>query len=195
MLAAQHIALGTRDVMLAGGIESMSQVPYILRRFRDGAGYGHQTAEDLILGDGLTDVYNKFHMGMCAEDTAAKYKISRQQQDEYALKSYERSAAAWKAGRLEKEIAPVTIKSKKGETVIKEDEEYKNLNASKMPTLRTVFKENGTVTAANASTLNDGASALVLMSEDAVKKYNVKPLAKILCEFLGGSGSNLSRRY
>jgi acetyl-CoA C-acetyltransferase len=183
MLAAQNIALGARDVMVAGGVESMSQVPYILRRFRDGAGYGHQTAEDLILGDGLTDVYNKFHMGVCAEDTAAKYNISRQQQDEYALQSYARSAAAWKAGVFDKEIAPVTVKSKKGDVVIKEDEEYKNLTAAKMPTLRTVFKENGTVTAANASSLNDGAAALVLMSDEAVKKYNVKPLAKIRCAY------------
>jgi acetyl-CoA C-acetyltransferase len=182
MLAAQHILLGHNHVMLAGGMESMSRTPYITRTARGGAGYGHQVLEDLILADGLTDVYNAVHMGVCAENTAANLKITREEQDAYALQSYARAAAAAAAGRSAREIAPVTLEGKKGgpAVVVQEDEEYKNLNAAKVPTLRAVFKKDGTVTAANASKLNDGACALLLMSEAAVAQHKVKPLARIV---------------
>lgn len=179
MLAAQAIQLG-QHIVVAGGMESMSNTPYILRGMRAGSGYGHQTAEDLILADGLTDVYNKFHMGMCAEHTAEQYNITRQAQDDYALRSYACSTAATASGRLAREILPITVPHRKGDVVVKDDEEFKNLNAAKVSTLRPAFKkEKGTVTAANASKLNDGACALVLMSGEAVKKFNVKPLARI----------------
>lgn len=180
MLAAQNVMLG-QNVVVAGGMESMSNIPYIVRTARAGSGYGHQVLEDLLLADGLTDVYNSVHMGVCAENTAAKMGITREEQDNYALASYARSKAAIESGQLAKEIVPVAVESRKGEVTVQEDEEYRNLNAAKVPTLRTVFKkEGGTVTAANASKLNDGACAVVLMSEEAVKKYGVTPLARIV---------------
>eukprot|EP01147_Barroeca_monosierra_P000966 gene966-4210_t len=184
MMAAQNITLGRRHLMVAGGTESMSNVPYILRNLRYGASYGHQNAEDLILGDGLTDVYNKFHMGMCGEDTATKLGITREECDAYALESYRRSADSAAAGLLAKEIVPVNIPQRKGDDkVVDEDEEYKSIKHDRVPTLRAVFKKDGIITAANASTLNDGAAALVLASEEALGKYNLTPLAKIR-EFL-----------
>lgn len=137
-------------------------------------------AADAIVKDGLFDVYNQVAMGNCAENTAKNHSLSREDQDAYAIESYKRSADAWKANAFEKEIAPVTISDKKGDIVIKEDEEYKNVKLEKIPTLRPVFDKNGTITAANASTLNDGASAVVLASEAEVKKMGVKPLAKIV---------------
>lgn len=168
--------------MVAGGMESMSNIPYISRSARSGMGYGHQNLEDLILSDGLTDVYNKFHMGMCGENTAEKYNITREDQDTYALSSYDRSTSAWNDGRLAREVVPVEIPQRRGDpVVISEDEEFKNIKRDKVSTLRTVFKpDGGTVTAANASTLNDGACAVVLMSGEAVEKFGAKPLAKIL---------------
>uniref|UniRef100_A0A7N4P4U1 Acetyl-CoA acetyltransferase, mitochondrial n=1 Tax=Sarcophilus harrisii TaxID=9305 RepID=A0A7N4P4U1_SARHA len=167
------------DVMVAGGMESMSNVPYVMSR--GATPYGGVKLEDLIVKDGLTDVYNKIHMGNCAENTAKKLNISREEQDAYAINSYSRSKASWEAGVFTDEIIPVTVSQKgKPDIVVKEDEEYKHVDFTKVPKLKTVFqKENGTVTAANASTLNDGAAALVLMTTDAAKRLNVKPLARV----------------
>jgi acetyl-CoA C-acetyltransferase len=147
-----------------------------------GAAFGHQQMVDGIIKDGLHDVTNQIHMGNCAENTAKKMSITREDQDAYAVESYKRSADAWKAGAFKDEIVPVTIKDKKGDIVIAEDEEYKNIKLEKLPTLRPAFDKNGTVTAANASTLNDGASAVVLASKAEVEKLGAKPLAKIICE-------------
>ncbi|KAF9208061.1 erg10, acetyl-CoA C-acetyltransferase [Haplosporangium sp. Z 27] len=178
MLAAQGLQTGARDVMVAGGMESMSQVPFYSPR---NAAYGHQTLTDGIIKDGLWDVYNQFHMGNCAENTADKLKITREEQDAYAIESYTRAAKAWKDGVFANEVVPVSIKDKKGEKLISEDEEYKNVKFDKIPGLKPVFqKVNGTVTAANASTLNDGASALVLMTRSKADELGLKPLAKIL---------------
>ncbi|KAK1336301.1 hypothetical protein QTO34_004106 [Cnephaeus nilssonii] len=179
MMASQNLMCGHQDVMVAGGMESMSNVPYVMNR--GATPYGGVKLEDLIVKDGLTDVYNKIHMGNCAENTAKKMNISRDEQDTYAINSYTRSKAAWEAGKFGNEVIPVTITVKgKPDVVVKEDEEYKRVDFSKVPKLKTVFqKENGTVTAANASTLNDGAAALVLMTADAAKRLNVKPLARI----------------
>ncbi|CBQ74024.1 Acetoacetyl-CoA thiolase [Sporisorium reilianum SRZ2] len=176
-LAAQSIALGQRGVMVAGGMESMSNAPYYLPR---GNSYGHVQATDAIVKDGLFDVYNQVAMGNCAENTAKKLSITREQQDAFAIESYRRSAEAWKANAFATEIAPVTIADRKGDVVVSEDEEYKNVKLDKIPTLRPVFDKNGTITAANASTLNDGASAVVLASAAEVDKMGVKPLAKIV---------------
>ncbi|KAI8352797.1 Thiolase, N-terminal domain-containing protein [Mortierella sp. GBAus27b] len=178
MLAAQNLQTGARDIMVAGGMESMSNVPYYAPR---NAAYGHQTMVDGIIKDGLWDVYNQFHMGNCAENTAEKYKITREEQDTYAIESYTRAAKAWKDGVFANEVVPVAIKDKKGEKLIKEDEEYKNVKFDKIPGLRPVFQsQNGTVTAANASTLNDGASAVVLMTRAKADELGLKPLARIL---------------
>ncbi|KAF9336459.1 erg10, acetyl-CoA C-acetyltransferase [Podila minutissima] len=178
MLAAQGLQTGAREIMVAGGMESMSNVPFYSPR---NAGYGHQTLTDGIIKDGLWDVYNQFHMGNCAENTAAKMNITREQQDAHAIESYTRAAKAWKAGVFTEEVIPVVIKDKKGEKIINEDEEYKNVKFDKIPGLKPVFqKENGTVTAANASSLNDGASALVLMTRAKADALGIKPLAKIL---------------
>ncbi|KAK2099426.1 Acetyl-CoA acetyltransferase, mitochondrial [Saguinus oedipus] len=173
-------AESTEDVMVAGGMESMSNVPYVMNR--GATPYGGVKLEDLIVKDGLTDVYNKIHMGNCAENTAKKLNIARDEQDTYAINSYTRSKAAWEAGKFADEVIPVTVTVKgKPDVVVKEDEEYKRVDFSKVPKLKTVFqKENGTVTAANASTLNDGAAAVVLMTADAAKRLNVKPLARIV---------------
>uniref|UniRef100_A0ABI7XEA7 Acetyl-CoA acetyltransferase, mitochondrial n=1 Tax=Felis catus TaxID=9685 RepID=A0ABI7XEA7_FELCA len=167
------------DVVVAGGMESMSNAPYVMNR--GATPYGGVKLEDLIVKDGLTDVYNKIHMGNCAENTAKKLHITREEQDAYAVGSYGRSQAAWDAGRFAEEVVPVTISAKgKPDVVVKEDEEYRRVDFSKVPKLKTVFqKENGTVTAANASTLNDGAAAVVLMTSDAAKRLSVKPLARI----------------
>ncbi|XP_067418907.1 acetyl-CoA acetyltransferase, mitochondrial [Emydura macquarii macquarii] len=180
MMAAQNLMCGNQDVMVAGGMESMSNVPYTMSR--GATPYGGVKLEDLIVKDGLTDVYNKIHMGNCAENTAKKLTISRKDQDTYAVNSYTRSKAAWESGELAKEVVPVTISQKgKPDIEVKEDEEYKRVDFSKVPKLKTVFqKEDGTVTAANASTLNDGAAALVLMTTEAAKRLNVTPLARIV---------------
>ncbi|XP_036903610.1 acetyl-CoA acetyltransferase, mitochondrial isoform X2 [Sturnira hondurensis] len=179
MMASQSLMCGHQDVMVAGGMESMSNVPYVMNR--GATPYGGVKLEDLIVKDGLTDVYNKIHMGNCAENTAKKMNIPREEQDTYAISSYTRSKAAWEAGKFGNEVVPVTITVKgKPDVVVKEDEEYKRVDFSKVPKLKTVFqKENGTVTAANASTLNDGAAAVVLMTADAARRLNVKPLARI----------------
>ncbi|KAF5902384.1 acetyl-CoA acetyltransferase, mitochondrial, partial [Clarias magur] len=179
MMAAQSLMCGHQDVMVAGGMESMSQVPFVMAR--EAPPYGGLKLEDLIVKDGLTDVYNKFHMGNCAENTAKKSSISREEQDAYAINSYTRSKAAWESGILAKEVVPVNIPQRgKPDVVVKEDEEWRKVDFSKVPKLKTVFqKDNGTVTAANASTLNDGAAAVVLMTADAAKRLNVTPLARV----------------
>ena len=177
MLAAQSLQTGAREVMVAGGMESMSNVPFYFPR---GAQYGHQTAKDGIINDGLWDVYNNIHMGSCAEGTAKEYGITREQQDEHAITSYKRSADAVAQGLFKNEIVDVVVKGKKGDIVISEDEEYKNVDFSKVPKLRPAFEKNGTITAANASTLNDGASALVLMTKEKAKALGVRPLARII---------------
>lgn len=150
---------------------------------RQNPAFGHLEAKDSLVSDGLFDVYNKFPMGNCAEHTAAQHNISRDEQDDHCLSSYERAENSWKNGLFDEEIAPVTVKTRKGDVVVKEDEEYKKLLKEKYRGLKPVFKKDGgTVTAANASTLNDGASAVVLVGGDVVEKEGLKPLAKILGE-------------
>jgi acetyl-CoA C-acetyltransferase len=177
MLAAQNLQTGQRDIMVAGGMESMSQVPFYFPR---GAHYGHQKVHDGIVKDGLWDAYNDMHMGSCAETTASEHNISREQQDEYAINSYKKSAKATEEGLFKNEIIPIVIKTRKGEQVMNEDEEFRNVDFSKVPKLKPAFEKNGTITAANASTLNDGASALVLMTKEKVEKLGLKPLARII---------------
>jgi acetyl-CoA C-acetyltransferase len=180
MLGAQSIMLGQNDVVVAGGTESMSNVPYYLMKARTGYKFGNGELIDGLQFDGLTDVYNHCAMGVCADNTAKEMQISRQQQDEYAINSYKRSAAAWSAGKFKDEIVAVEITDRKGAvTKFVEDEEYKNVNFDKIPTLKAVFTKDGTVTAANASTLNDGASAVVLVSKEKALELGLKPLAKI----------------
>ena len=181
MMASQSIKSGDQDVIVAGGMENMSQVPHYYSA-RNAVKLGDVKMQDGMLVDGLTDVYNKVHMGVCAEKCAAEYEFSREDQDNFAIQSYKRSAEAWASGKFKDEIVPVEIPQKKGEPIIfSEDEEYKNVNFDRIGTLPTVFqKENGTVTAANASPLNDGASALVLMSKEKMEELGLKPLAKIV---------------
>lgn len=181
MLAAQSIKAGDQEIIVAGGMENMSAVPHYYNA-RNAVKLGDVKMQDGMLVDGLTDVYNKVHMGVCAEKCAAEYQFSREDQDNFAIQSYKRSAEAWEAGKFKEEIVPVEIPQRKGEPIIfAEDEEYKSVNFDRIGTLPTVFqKENGTVTAANASTLNDGASALVLMSKEKMEELGLKPLAKIV---------------
>lgn len=178
---AQSIMLGYNDIVVAGGMENMSQIPYYLGKARYGYRYGHGEIVDGLLKDGLTDVYNQVPMGLCADRTAAKYQISREEQDEFAINSYKKAAAATEAGKFTAEIVPVALPSRKGDPVMMtEDEEYKNVFFEKIPSLRPVFSKDGTVTAANASTINDGAAATILCSAEAVKKYNLHPIARIV---------------
>jgi acetyl-CoA C-acetyltransferase len=181
MMAAQSIACGTQDIMVAGGMESMSNVPYYVPKGREGFIYGHHAMLDGVLYDGLTDVYNNIHMGNCGETTAAKYGIGREEQDAFAVQSYERSKEAHLSGVMAKEIVPVNVPQKSGNSVVyHEDEEFRKVNYEKMPLLKTAFqKDGGTITAANASKLNDGACAAVLMSATAAQRLNIKPLAII----------------
>lgn len=181
MFGAQSLQLGDQDVVLVGGMESMSNVPYYLKRGQ--MPYGGMNLLDGIVFDGLLDVYNKFHMGVCAETTAKKLKISREQQDEYAINSYKRSEAAYKNNIFASELTSVRVPQKRGQPdlIFTEDEEYKRVSYDKFNKLATVFqKENGTVTAGNASTLNDGAAALVLTTAEEATKLNAKPLARIV---------------
>jgi acetyl-CoA C-acetyltransferase len=178
-LAAQAIMLGDADVVVAGGMESMSSVPFYLENNRWGAKYGNGTVIDGLAKDGLTDVYGNVPMGNCAELCAKEYHFSREEQDAFAIESYKRSAAAWAAGKFSEEIVPVEVKTKKGDILFAEDEEYKAVNFEKIPGLKPVFQKDGTVTAANASTMNDGAAALVLMSKEKAEALGLKPLAKI----------------
>ena len=180
MLAAQSIMTGNADVVAAGGMENMSMVPHYYNA-RKGKKLGDISLVDGLVKDGLTDVYNKVHMGNCADQCADKYKISREEQDEFAIESYNRAANASKNGLFKEEIVKVNIPQRKGEDVIVDkDEEYKNVKLEKIPNLKPVFSKDGSVTAANASTLNDGASALILMSEEKAKELNLKPIAKII---------------
>ncbi|HMX41291.1 MAG TPA: acetyl-CoA C-acyltransferase [Saprospiraceae bacterium] len=179
-LGAQSIMLGLNDIVVAGGMENMSQIPYYLPNARWGYKYGPGELVDGLAKDGLTDVYNQKAMGVCADATATRYGISREAQDAFAIDSYKRAAAATEAGLFRSEIVPVVIPQKKGDPVqIVEDEEFKKVMFDKIPGLRPAFTPDGTVTAANASTINDGAAALVLASEAAVKKFGLKPIAKI----------------
>jgi acetyl-CoA C-acetyltransferase len=180
MLGAQSILAGDNHIVVAGGMENMSQTPHYIDG-RNGTKFGNITMLDGITKDGLLDVYSKVPMGNCAELCATKYEITREQQDEFAINSYKRAAAAWQAGRFNDEVVGVSVPQRKGDPiVVTEDEEYKNVFLDKIPGLRPAFDKDGTITAANASTLNDGASALILASEEAVAKYGLKPLAKIV---------------
>ena len=183
VFGAQNIQLGHDEALVAGGFESMSRVPYYLPRGSAFPPFGAITAEDGLIKDGLTDVYNLIHMGVCAEETATKHRVSRQDQDAYAIRSFQRAQAAWAEGKFQDEVVPVTVKGKKGDTVVSKDEGYDNLREDKVATLKPAFKKDGgTVTAANSSTFNDGASALVLGSKDIAQKYgkNSRVLAKIM---------------
>lgn len=181
MMAAQSIKSGDQDVIVAGGMENMSSVPHYYNA-RVATKLGDVKMQDGMVLDGLTDVYGKVHMGVCAEKCAAEYGFTREDQDNFAIESYKRSAKAWREGKFNDEIVSVEIPQRKGDPIIfKEDEEYKSVNFDRIGTLATVFqKENGTVTAANASTLNDGASALVLMSKEKMEELGLKPLARIV---------------
>lgn len=178
-LAAQSIILGDNDVVVAGGMENMSQVPFYSESTRWGAKYGNTTLIDGLAKDGLIDVYGNVPMGNCAELCAKEMKFTREEQDNFAIESYKRSAAAWSAGKFKEEVVPVTVKTKKGDVLFAEDEEYKNVNFEKIPTLKPVFAKDGSVTAANASTMNDGAAALILMSKEKADSLGLKPLAII----------------
>ncbi|RCS27324.1 acetyl-CoA C-acyltransferase [Polaribacter sp. WD7] len=179
MLAAQTIQLGDADIVVAGGMENMSSIPHY-QHARKGSKFGSIMMEDGMQKDGLVDVYDNVAMGVCADACATKYSFTREEQDNFAISSYKRSAKAWEDGKFTDEIVPVEIPQRRGEPIIlSEDEEYKNVKIDKIPTLRPAFTKDGTVTAANASTINDGGAALVLMSLDKAKELNLKPLAKI----------------
>jgi len=181
MLAAQSIALGENDIVVAGGMESMSNVPYYLDKARTGYRLGHAQMTDGLVKDGLWDVYNDYHMGSAAELCAATCDISREDQDRYATSSYTRAQQAITAGKFSAEIIPVDVTDRKGNTtVVDKDEDPYTVNFDKMPGLKPVFKKDGTVTAANASALNDGAAALVLMSAEKATEMGLKPLARII---------------
>ena len=180
MLGAQTILAGDNHIVVAGGMENMSQTPHYLDA-RNGTKFGNIITLDGISKDGLLDVYNKVPMGNCAEICAKEHGISREDQDNFAIISYQRASAAWINGKFNDEIVAVSVPQRKGDPiVIKEDEEYKNVFLDKIPGLRPAFDKDGTITAANASTINDGASALILASKEAVDKYGLKPLAKIV---------------
>ncbi|HEY1037791.1 MAG TPA: acetyl-CoA C-acyltransferase [Bacteroidia bacterium] len=181
MQATQSIKLGDTSVVVAGGMENMSQVPYYLPDGRNGFRLGNNVVIDGLVKDGLTDVYHQNHMGNSAELAAKEYNITREQQDAYAIESYKRSQASWAASKFNEEIVGVEVPQKKGDAlIVKEDEEYKQVKFEKIPELRPVFQKDGTVTAANASTLNDGAAALILMSKEKMESLGLKPLAKII---------------
>jgi acetyl-CoA C-acetyltransferase len=180
MQGAQSIMCGDADVVVAGGMENMSQVPFYSENMRWGNKYGNVSMVDGLAKDGLTDVYHNYAMGVAADMCAKECNISREAQDEFAIESYKRSSAAWASGKFENEIVPVEITGRKGDVVVfKEDEEYKNVNFDKIPGLRAAFSKEGTVTAANASTMNDGAAAVVLMSKEKMEALGLKPLAKV----------------
>ncbi len=181
MLGAQSIMLGDADIVVAGGMESMSKVPFYSHNMRFGNKYGNVTMEDGIVKDGLLDVYNNYPMGNAAELCAKECNISREAQDEHAIESYKRSQAAWEAGKFDNEIVAVEIPQRNAEPkIMNRDEEPWNVKFDKIPSLKPVFIKDGTVTAANASTMNDGASALVLVSKEKMEALGLKPLAKIL---------------
>ncbi|MGB3151021.1 MAG: acetyl-CoA C-acyltransferase [Maribacter sp.] len=179
MQAAQAIALGDASIIVAGGMENMSLIPHYVH-LRTGTKFGPSSLIDGMQKDGLVDVYDQNAMGVCADACASKYEFSREDQDDFAIQSYKRSASAWENGHFENEVVPVAIPQRRGEPLmVNEDEEYKNVILEKIPNLKPAFSKDGTVTAANASTINDGAAALVLMSADKAKELNLKPLAVI----------------
>jgi acetyl-CoA C-acetyltransferase len=180
MIAAQTILSGDNDVVIAGGMENMSNVPHYMDKSRTGQKLGDMKLIDGLVKDGLTDVYGRVHMGVCAETCAKDMEFSREEQDAFAIESYNRSSQSWKDEKFADEIVPVEVPQRRGDAlIISEDEEYKNVRMEKIPALRPVFDKEGTITAANASTLNDGASALVLMSAEKAAELNITPLAKI----------------
>ena len=177
--AAQAIKCGDADIVVAGGMENMSRIPHYFQA-RKGQKFGDVKIEDGLLKDGLINVYDEKHMGTCGDACAVKYGFSREDQDAFAIESYERSAKAWKSGKFAEEVIPVEIPQRRGDSVwLREDEEFKNINLEKVPTLRPAFGKDGTVTAANASTLNDGAAALVVMSREKAEELKLEPLALI----------------
>jgi len=179
MQGAQSIALGDNDIVVAGGMENMSLIPHYVH-MRNPHKFGPVKMEDGMQKDGLVDVYDQHAMGVCADTCAEEYKFSREEQDQFAIQSYERSAAAWKSGKFKDEVIAVEVPQRRGEPVIiDEDEEFKNVRMDKIPNLRPAFSKEGTVTAANASTINDGAAAVVLMSAEKADELNIKPLVKI----------------
>ena len=179
MNAAQAIALGDADVVIAGGMESMSNIPHYVH-MRNGHKFGPKSMEDGMQRDGLVDAYDQNAMGVCADLCASEYKLSREEQDEYSIQSYKRSAKAWEDGKFNDEVVPVEIPQRRGDAIVfSEDEEYKNVRMDKIPNLRPVFTKEGTVTAANASTINDGAGAMILMSEEKAKELGLEVLATI----------------
>ena len=181
IFGAQSIMLGDNDIVIAGGMESMSNVPYYLAKARTGYRLGHGELTDGIVKDGLWDVYNDYHMGSAAELCADECNISREAQDEFAIESYKRAASAFENGKFNDEIIPVEVPQRKGDPIlVKEDDDYSKVKFEKVPTLKPVFKKDGTVTAANASSINDGAAAVVLASKEKVDELGLKPLAKIL---------------
>lgn len=180
MLGALSIMADGQQLIVAGGMENMSQTPYYLTRARNGYRLGHGELLDGMILDGLWDPYHQYHMGNAAELCARTYHFTREQQDAYARQSYERAAKAYAHGLFQRELTPVTVNSGKNTLTVSEDEEYRRANFEKMPLLKPAFEEGGTITAANASKINDGAAAVVLASEDAVKALNLKPLARII---------------
>lgn len=181
MFAAQSIQLGDSQVVVAGGMENMTQTPYYLDNARNGYRLGNGAVIDGLVKDGLTDVYNNYHMGNAAELCAKDLNISRDEQDAFAIESYKRSQASWAAGKFANEIVPVTVPQRKGDAlIIDKDEEFTQVKFDKIPELRPVFQKDGTVTAANASTLNDGAAALVLVSKEKMEELGLKPIAKVI---------------
>lgn len=179
-LGATSIMLGHNDLVVTGGMENMSQVPHYLPGSRAGYKYGNFTAIDGLAHDGLRDVYNEYMMGSAADDTAKVHNISREAQDEFAINSYKTAAASWEAGKFKDEIIPVEIPQRKGDPILMdEDEEFKNVRFDKIPGLRPVFAKDGTVTAANASTINDGAACILLASEEKVKELGLTPIAEV----------------
>jgi acetyl-CoA C-acetyltransferase len=182
MLAAQAIATGDSDIIIAGGQESMTNAPYIMKNARNGFRLGNSTIYDSILLDGLTDVYSNLHMGSCTELTAKEFNQTREQLDEFAINSYKKALAAIEAGRFKDEIVKVNIKAKTGDIVFENDEEPGKVNFAKIPSLKPVFDKNGVVTAANASSINDGAAAILMMSADMAKKLGYSPLVEIVAQ-------------
>jgi acetyl-CoA C-acetyltransferase len=182
MLAQQAILTGDAEIIIAGGQESMTNTPYILPKARSGYRLGHGEVQDLIVLDGLWDVYNQIHMGSCAEVCAKEFKFSREELDEFAINSYKRAINATQSGRFKDEIIPIKIASKKGETIVDKDEEPERVIFEKIPSLKPVFEKDGVVTAANASSINDGAAALLVMSEEKAKQLGFKPLVEIVAQ-------------
>lgn len=181
MTASMSISSGYRNACVAGGMESMSNIPYYLPGARSGYRLGNNKVVDGLVNDGLWDIYNNQHMGMCGEACAKSHNISREDQDEYAIRSYNRAATAWEAGKFNDEVAPITIKGKRGkpDSVVSVDEEFTNIKMDKITTLSPAFDKNGTITAANASTINDGATAFIVVSGKMIKDHNLTPLFKI----------------